>query len=500
MRKKLLKNRSVRVKMTLMLIIIMTSVILLSVLINLTMLKTYYTVKEKKTIKESYYQIQKVFQKDTVRKNDVDEIAKTYNYRVLISDGSGTIVYSSEGEKSLMYKSLWNILNENLDKISNQIKKQGYAVMTNTNKSMGTSINLMGYLDGDYTVIISTPMESIQTSARLSGQFTMYVGLILIICGAVAMYLYSRQFTRPIEDMAKAANQMSHLDFDVKVPTGSDDELGRLGASINELSSKLEFTISELKTANNELQKDIEQKVQIDEMRKEFLSHVSHELKTPLTSISGYSELIESGMAADEDIVRFAAEIHKNSNRLLTLINDIIRLSELDQVEEHNCFEELDIYDIAQNCVEMLRLSARKHDVTIELHGVHRIICANRQMMDELVYNLCDNAIRYNNPGGRVDITVDAAVAFDKTAETGATIIEVKDTGIGISKEHQERIFERFYRVDKSRSKSTGGTGLGLAIVKHIVAAHKNASLSLTSEPGKGTCIRVAFKMKTNLE
>lgn len=111
-------------------------------------------------------------------------------------------------------------------------------------------------------------------------------------------------------------------------------------------------------------------------------------------------------MAADEDIVRFAAEIHKNSNRLLTLINDIIRLSELDQVEEQNCFEELDIYDIAQNCVEMLRLSAKKHDVTMELHGVHRIICANRQMMDELVYNLCDNAIRYNNPGGRVDITV----------------------------------------------------------------------------------------------
>ena len=235
-------------------------------------------------------------------------------------------------------------------------------------------------------------------------------------------------------------------------------------------------------------------------MRQEFTANVSHELKTPLTSISGYSELIESGMAADEDIVRFAAEIHKNSNRLLTLINDIIRLSELDQVEEQNCFEELDIYDIAQNCVEMLRLSAKKHDVTMELHGVHRIICANRQMMDELVYNLCDNAIRYNNPGGRVDITVDAAVAFDKTAETGATIIEVKDTGIGISKEHQERIFERFYRVDKSRSKSTGGTGLGLAIVKHIVAAHKNASLSLTSEPGKGTCIRVAFKMKSNLE
>ena len=225
MKKRILKNQSVRVKMTLMLIIIMTSVILLSVLVNLTMLKTYYTVKEKKKIKESYYKIEKVFKKDTVRKNDVDEIAKNYNYRIMINDSTGQIVYSSEGEKSLMYKSLWNILNDNLDKISDEINKQGYAVMTNTNKSMGTSINLMGYLDGNYTVIISTPMESIQTSARLSGQFTMYVGLVLIICGAFAMYLYSRQFTKPIEDMARAANQMSHLDFDVKVPAGADDEL-----------------------------------------------------------------------------------------------------------------------------------------------------------------------------------------------------------------------------------------------------------------------------------
>ncbi len=249
--------------MTLMLIIIMTSVILLSVLVNLTMLKTYYTEKEKKAIKESYCEIQKVFKKDTVRKNDVDEIAKKYNYRIMINDSTGQNVYSSEGEKSFMYKNLWNILNNNLDRISNEISKQGYAVMTNSNKSIGTSINLIGYLEDDYTVIISTPMESIQTSARLSGQFTMYVGLVLIVCGAVAMYLYSRQFTKPIEDMAKAANQMSHLDFDVKVPTGSDDELGRLGNSINELSSKLELTISELKTANNELQKDIEQKVQI---------------------------------------------------------------------------------------------------------------------------------------------------------------------------------------------------------------------------------------------
>ena len=487
MRKKLLKNRSVRVKMTLMLIIIMTSVILLSVLINLTMLKTYYTVKEKKTIKESYYQIQKVFQKDTVRKNDVDEIAKTYNYRVLISDGSGTIVYSSEGEKSLMYKSLWNILNENLDKISNQIKKQGYAVMTNTNKSMGTSINLMGYLDGDYTVIISTPMESIQTSARLSGQFTMYVGLILIICGAVAMYLYSRQFTRPIEDMAKAANQMSHLDFDVKVPTGSDDELGRLGASINELSSKLEFTISELKTANNELQKDIEQKVQIDEMRKEFLSHVSHELKTPLQSIIGSAELLENDLVKPGDTKKFIGNIKREVTRLVTLINDIIELSKLNENSEIPK-EPVDIYDVADEVVDVLSQSAQKKNVDLILNGEHCVIDGVRRYIYEIIYNLCDNAVRYNKDGGSVTININK----DITKNGENVVLSVSDTGIGIPVEHQGRIFERFYRADKSHSRETGGTGLGLSIVKHAVAYH-NGTIKLESKPGKGTTITVKF-------
>lgn len=224
-------------------------------------------------------------------------------------------------------------------------------------------------------------------------------------------------------------------------------------------------------------------------MRQEFTANVSHELKTPLTSISGYSELIESGMATEHDTVRFAAEIHKSSNRLLTLINDIIRLSELDQVTQEEIFEETNLYDVAQNCVEMLQMSAGKHQVTLALHGSSQMVYANRQMMEELIYNLCDNAIRYNNPDGRVDVTVDR--------QEDAVVVEVKDTGIGIPKEHQERIFERFYRVDKSRSKSTGGTGLGLAIVKHIVAKHRNVRLELDSEAGRGTTIRVVFNMKT---
>ena len=221
-----------------------------------------------------------------------------------------------------------------------------------------------------------------------------------------------------------------------------------------------------------------------EKMRQDFTANVSHELKTPLTSISGYAELIETGMASEQDTVRFAHGIHNSANRLLTLINDIIRLSELDGTEQEADTELLNLHEMAKNCVEMLSMSAEKHNVTIQLDGTDAYVTANRQMMEELLYNLCDNAIRYNNPGGSVNVQT--------YSREGHTNLVVKDTGIGISKEHQERIFERFYRVDKSRSKSTGGTGLGLAIVKHIIAK-SHAKLQLESEPGKGTTIRVIF-------
>lgn len=223
------------------------------------------------------------------------------------------------------------------------------------------------------------------------------------------------------------------------------------------------------------------------QMRQEFTANVSHELKTPLTSISGYAELIETGMASEQDVVRFAHGIRSSANRLLTLINDIIRLSELDGGEVETPFEDLNLYELAGTCVEMVKMNAEKHGVTVTLSGYECHINGNRQMIEELLYNLCDNAIRYNNEGGSVEVQV-----YRERSGERRTVLMVKDTGIGIPKEHQDRIFERFYRVDKSRSKSTGGTGLGLAIVKHIVARHK-AAMMLQSEVGKGTEIKVLF-------
>ena len=281
------------------------------------------------------------------------------------------------------------------------------------------------------------------------------IGFLLIEIGLILSHYLTLQLLEPIERMA---NDMDHLD------------------SMTVYKEMIPFT--------TKIRKQHEDIIKNAKMRQDFTANVSHELKTPLTSISGYSELIENGMATDADVVRFAAEIHKNSMRLLTLINDIIRLSELDVSEQTLMTQEVDLYEIARTCVNMLQINGEKHDVSINLYGTSCIINANREMMEELVYNLCDNAIRYNNAGGSVSVWV--------TREKEHVVLAVNDTGIGIPKEDQERIFERFYRVDKSRSKSTGGTGLGLAIVKHIVEQH-GAKLEVESKLGEGTQIRVIF-------
>ncbi|MBO7515033.1 MAG: hypothetical protein J6T47_05385 [Lachnospiraceae bacterium] len=240
----------------------------------------------------------------------------------------------------------------------------------------------------------------------------------------------------------------------------------------------------ELEPVARTMREQHEEIVKNDRMRSEFTANVSHELKTPLTAISGYAELIESDMGSAEDRKHFADEIHRNSNRLLMLIDDIIRLSELDTAQIQVDMENVNLLEIAQSCVENLKTSAADHKVTLHVDGKPAHMKADRTMMEELIFNLCDNAIRYNNEGGEVFVNV--------SANRGVVLLSVKDTGIGIPKEHQDRIFERFYRVDKSRSKRSGGTGLGLAIVKHVAALH-HGEITVDSEAGQGTEIKIAF-------
>ena len=252
--------------------------------------------------------------------------------------------------------------------------------------------------------------------------------------------------------------------------------------------NEYQFTVNPIESGGNVLGAvilvfDISDRAFAERNRREFTANVSHELKTPLQSIIGSAELLENGLVKPEDTKRFVGNVRKEASRLVSLINDIIRLSQLDENSEP-ATETVELTAVANEVVEVLTVSAAKRNIALRIEGEPCNIFGVRRYIYEIIYNLCDNAIRYNVDGGKVTIKI--------SKDNGRAAVSVKDTGIGIASEHQGRIFERFYRVDKSHSKETGGTGLGLSIVKHAVQYH-GGKVTLDSEVGKGTKITVEF-------
>lgn len=233
---------------------------------------------------------------------------------------------------------------------------------------------------------------------------------------------------------------------------------------------------------------NVTEKEKTEQMRREFTANVSHELKTPLHSISGYAELLKNDMVKENDKIPFAGKIYDEAQRMIRLVEDIISLSHLDEGAGDMRREDVDLYTLAEKAVQSLEPQAAAAGVTLELSGVSAVLNGIPQLLYSVVYNLCDNAIKYNRESGSVMVNV--------RQEDGMAVLSVQDTGIGIAPEHQERIFERFYRVDKSHSKAVGGTGLGLSIVKHAAKIH-NAKIALKSTSGKGTTVIVTIPPRT---
>lgn len=229
---------------------------------------------------------------------------------------------------------------------------------------------------------------------------------------------------------------------------------------------------------------DVTESVKREQLRREFTSNVSHELKTPLTSISGFAEIMKNGGTPDTVVTDFSSSIYDEAQRLISLVNDIIKISELDEKNVQSDSEEVDLYEMSADIINRLKSVADKRNISLNLIGESTVVSGTAKILDEMIYNLCDNAIKYNVDNGTIDVILCESSKHIK--------LTVRDTGIGIAQEEQERIFERFYRVDKSHSKEIGGTGLGLSIVKHAAIYH-NAEIKVKSELGKGTSITVIF-------
>ncbi|MCR5055277.1 MAG: two-component sensor histidine kinase [Lachnospiraceae bacterium] len=310
-------------------------------------------------------------------------------------------------------------------------------------------------LDNGTVLRVATNAQSLLSVFISAAPIIIMIILIIISVCAFISHLLTRQLLKPIEVMV---SNLENADYESPYK------------ELDPLSEMLRAQHTDILAAVK--------------ARQDFTANVSHELKTPLTAISGYAELLEGGMAGEEKQDHFYHEIRKNADRLLALINDIIKLSELDRVDHGMSFETIDLYEVAKECVNELSVNAKLKDISIIIDGKESVIHGNRELIKELIENLVQNAIRYNNPGGKVAVSVNPMDNYH--------CLIVKDNGIGIPAADQQRVFERFYRVDKSRSKATGGTGLGLAIVKHIVEIH-DAKIELDSAPGVGTTISVLF-------
>ena len=397
-----------------------------------------------KLLKDTHY-----FESVNIDTDEIDLSTDIEELRVTWVAEDGTVLYDNDASAELLtnHNDRPEIQEAFVDGVGEAIRKSD-----TMNKNTFYYAIL---LDNGTVLRVATDTQSLLSVYISVAPVITLIILIIISACVVISHLLTRQLLKPIEVMV---SNLENADYES--PYKELDPLSEM------LRSQHTDVLAAAKA------------------RQDFTANVSHELKTPLTAISGYAELLEGGVASEEKQNHFYHEIRKNADRLLALINDIIRLSELDRVNQELAFDRIDLYEVAKECVDDLSVNAKVKDISIAIEGEKCVINGNRDLLRELIENLVQNSIRYNNLGGKVLVSVNTI--------GNSTCLIVKDNGIGIPAADQQRVFERFYRVDKSRSKATGGTGLGLAIVKHIVEIH-DAKIELDSAPGVGTTISVLF-------
>lgn len=373
--------------------------------------------------------------------------------RITLAKPDGTILYDSEKDASDLenHKDRPEII---------EAKKEGTGEVVRFSQTLSkqTFYYAVKLNDGNILRVAKTTDSVLST---MLSSFTL-LGLLLIAILALAFFVVEKQTRRLIAPI-------NELDLEHPLEHVAYEELRPLLNRVDEQNVQIAKQVEELKQA--------------EMVRREFSANVSHELKTPLMSISGYAEIMRDGLVQPQDVPEFAGRIYDEASRLTSLVQDIIEISKLDE-SKNMPFEDVDLYEMTQDICQTLMLPAKKKRVTVLMEGKSVSIQGVRHVLHEMLYNLVDNAIKYNKEGGYVKVLL--------AREKDGVRWSVEDNGIGIAKEEQERIFERFYRVDKSHSRKTGGTGLGLSIVKHGAALH-HAKIVLNSEPGKGTKIVLRF-------
>lgn len=467
------KTKSVRIKLFFMMTVTALFIVIFLILANTFMIESYYVHSKKDKLLQAYSTIDKYMSSSSIIQSDIEleleKIAINNNFNIIITDENNVSIYTSNKDYKQYMTGIERI---NKGKILYH-DTNTYILELKDIKNDITFLMLAGNLSNGDSVYIRMPISSITENVKISNQFLYIIGVITIIISGVVVLIISKRFTKPISEISNIANKMSNLDFSQKYRIkDTQDEIDDLGKSINKMSDKLEDTITKLQKNNSELEKDIEQKAKIDEMRKQFISDVSHELKTPIALIQGYAEGLIENVNTDEENRKFYADvILDEANKMDNMVKELLELTKLEYGGRvfHNQYF---------NILELINEELRKYTVLIKENKIDIkfsikepiYVYADENFIEQVINNYLSNAIKnISEVGNQKYIEIKL-----KLIEENKIRVSVFNTGKNISKENIHKIWNRFYKEDTSRNRENGGTGIGLSLVKAIMDNYQN--------------------------
>ena len=471
--------KTVRGKLFFIMCIVVLSIILFLILVNSFVLEKYYQYTKSNQLKSLYNNINDYYNSDnpaTNFKDELDRVAIKNNFDIIIKDENDKAVYLSNKDflsNIRVIIDFWGINKQKEYKVLEETDKLEIRNIKDTETS-ANYILLSGKLDNGYGVYIRIPISSIQESVRISNRFLYLIAGIVIIVGGIAIIYISKTFSSPISELNNIAKKMANLDFSHKYAvTDDDDEINELGESINMMSDKLETTINQLRSTNIELERDIEKKSKIDEMRKSFISDVSHELKTPIALIQGYSEGLLENVNDDPESRKFYAEvILDETNKMDKMVRQLIELTKLEYEKREFNNRTFNIVELEKEIVRTSKVMIDEKQTEVIFETPDKIdVFADDMYLSQIITNYLTNAIKHvKDVDGEKYIKITNVVLQDKQKAR----VTVFNTGENISEENLNRIWNRFFKADEARNREDGGSGIGLSIVRAIMNNYGN--------------------------
>lgn len=462
-------SHSIRKQFAFIFIGLMTGTIMACLIVNNIFLEKYYLKNKQKVLLNAYDKISVASMEGDISSESFDielrKICGKYNISVIIMDADSRMLKTSGNDVDILGRQLLdNLFNKTEGQRKLLEERDGsFLQIVFDQRTQSEYIEMWGTLENGNIYLMRSALEGIKDSVMIANRFLTYVGFCAVAVSAIIIYLVSKKITEPILELASISEKMTHLDFEAKYSGKSKTELALLGANINELSETLEETISELKTANNELKKDIEKKNKIDEMRKEFLSNVSHELKTPIALIQGYAEGLKEGINDDAESREFYCDvIMDEAVKMNHMVKKLLTLNELEFGNEVVTMERFDIVALITNYMQSAEILTKQNDISVRMDEYPPVfVWADEFKTEEVFANYFSNAINHCAGERVIDVKL--------VKGEGYVRVSVFNTGEPIPEESLQHIWEKFYKVDKARTRAYGGSGVGLSIVKAIM-------------------------------